>query len=174
MGMPTTGAIPDAAINPDLMEAQTGLKDINEGLNSFLLHPPGMKGEKKFQHLIFKRKTCSTQDEPSAHLMIDVDKSAKAVISTTSQLRLTQRDIMKDVGKAARIQLCNQLDDINLHSGRVNDEEHLRKMHSQVLIILLLETIEALKVAEANKKRKPEMSELIVNALAAKAKLAAK
>ena len=47
-------------------------------------------------------------------------------------------------------------------------------MHSQVLIILLLETIEALKVAEANKKKKSEMSELIVNAPAAKAKLAAK
>ena len=41
--------IPDAAPTyMYLMESQMSLKDINHGLNSFLLHPLGMTGEKKF------------------------------------------------------------------------------------------------------------------------------
>ena len=101
-----------------------------------------MTGEKKFQHLILKRQVFSTQYNPSDHLMIDVDNAAREFLEEESQLRLTQRDITKDVGEAARIRIYkhnrNQLGDINLQSGLVNNEEQLRKMGGKVLLVLLL------------------------------------
>ena len=85
---------------------------------------------------------------------------------------------MKDVSEEARIQICkrniNQLGDTNSHLGLVNNEELLLKMGRKVLLVSLLGKIEASKMVEAKKKKKSETSELIVNAPAAKAKLAAK
>jgi len=73
--------------------AKVILKGVNNGLNSFLLKPPGIKGEELFAHMISKRQISPTRPKtmsPSRYLGIEISDSNRAVLAMDDKTILTK------------------------------------------------------------------------------------
>ena len=97
-GAPDGNDVALGKTKPDLLiAAEAELKNVNAGLNSFLLKPPGPVGADLFAHLIRKRENSHSTASPSRHLNLDISESNRRVLRTT-KVSMTKREIMREAG----------------------------------------------------------------------------
>jgi hypothetical protein len=144
------------------------------------LKPPGVTGLELFSHLRYKCAISPTAKvSPSCHLDVEVSNSQHKILQLTHKLRLTKREIMRDVaGKGGNMRLAarklDSLGCIKAYSGLVNDEEKLTKWRNQVLLAKSIADIQAHDKAATLQKKASDASALVLLAADAREKLTAK
>ena len=180
-GVPDFEAIIVAESSPDVViAAQAAVKDATHGLNSFLVKPPGVTGEKLFSHMRYRSIISPTaKASPSHHLDVAITDSQREVLNVTHMTALTKREIMKDaagVGQGMKLaaRKLDSLGSIRPHSGLVNNEEKLAKMKNQVGLAKSIADIQAQDKAATLKKKDADTHALLLLAANAREKLSVK
>ena len=129
MGLPTTNEGPSEAIK-ELLTAKAASTDSTNGLNSFILKPPGLTGINMFSHMAQKQLIDpKSQYKPSSHLAIDIGKSQLGMLTPTS-LQSNKREITRYAGGMGAsmkmaAQKLDQFGYIKSYSGLANDQARL-------------------------------------------------
>jgi hypothetical protein len=176
-GVPTESEVVAAAINPEIEAVQASTKGINDGLNCFLVKPPGLKGKELFAHMVAVRLINTKATSPSEYLDVVVSTSNRTVLKDAAEASMSKRNIMKDAGGAnATMKLAarklDQMGYIKLHSGIVNTPKMLAKMTNQMQMSKLLAEIRTIETTATVDKKKIYTDSLILLAPSAKIKLA--
>jgi hypothetical protein len=92
---------PSSLFVPELKIASKAVRPLNDGLASFTLKPPHLKGENLFRHMVkISKRTTAAREEafgPSAYLDLDLQPDALKCIAP-SEKDLTIGAIMASVG----------------------------------------------------------------------------
>ncbi|HSN65040.1 MAG TPA: hypothetical protein VLS94_00280 [Fusibacter sp.] len=168
MGVPTeANADP---VSEELARAQSSSSNINSGLNSFLLKPPGMKGMELFQHLESKMlmsPTSKTQLEvknlsPSQYINVEMTKENRLALAAAVDPSLTsKRSIMMDaVGPGATKKMArrklNMFGKISSRCGTVNDPLSLKRMENRVMLAESMAQLSEMERTQVAKKKAEE------------------
>ena len=178
MGLPTTIEVP-AEARQEVLEAKAAATDATDGLNSFILKPPGLTGIDLFSHMVQKRLIDpKSKDKPSCYLAIDLDKSQLGILAPTS-LQLNKREIMRYAGGtgASMKMAARKLDQfgyIKSYSGLANDPARLSKLANQLMLAKSVASIAEEEKRQARQKKTTATTELFALAPEAKKKLANK
>ena len=126
----------ETAYATEVKAAKERATKVNDGLDSFMLKPDGMKGNALLDHMIRFRNRNANDSKPSGFLAIDISE-AQASIINSSLKDLTQKSIIDCVGaKGARLKLVKRkLDNLGYMSGNCgmqNSNERLKRMKAQL------------------------------------------
>ena len=98
-GVPTASEVVVAATSNTKLEAfKASTKGLNDGLNCFLVKPPGLKGKELFAHMVGVRLTNTKSTSPSKFLDVVVNTSNRAVLKDAAEASVSKRKIMRDAG----------------------------------------------------------------------------
>lgn len=124
----------------------------NTGLDTYMLKPPGMTGEKLFAHMVSFRELHHNQHStPSDYLLLEVTEGNKEVIDLTSKVikggsMAAKRGILKDsLGCKAKMRLSRRkldsLGRVKCHSSLLNDDKALAGLESKLQLAQSLAAI---------------------------------
>ena len=174
MGIPMGNT--NALVAPELAAAVAALPPVTDGLDSFQLKPPGLKGKHLFEHMVRFRAHHADSLAPS--FIDDLTADQKAIISPTQQ-DLTVRSILRDAGgsgatkKLAQRKLNNS-GAITSHCGLQNQPERIKKLKDALELTASLAEISAGAKKEKAKVKAKETSGLLQSAAAALQKFVSK
>ena len=119
-----------------------------------------------------------SQDKPSSHLAIDLDKSQIGMLTPTS-LQLNKREIMRYAGgMGASMNMSErklyQFGYIKSHSGIANDQARLENLANQLMLAKLVESIAEEKKKQAHHNKTAATTKLVALSPEAKRNLANK
>ena len=138
-------------------EAETARNDATVGLNSWRLHPAGMTGLDKFEHMIeYRKKNPEDPQKISSSLGIDVDDPFQQALLSNEPIYDKMGAHMKNIGDGKKLigsRVLNALGGIQGHSEVLNDPVRIGRMRERAELMKSLESIrENTAVAEVNKK----------------------
>ena len=137
-------------------EAETARNDATVGLNSWRLHPAGITGLDKFEHMIAYRKKNAKDQKISSSLGIDVDDPFQQTLLSNEPICDKMSAQVKNIGdgkKRIGSRVPNALGGIQGQSEVLNDHVRMQRMRERAELIKSLESIrESTAVAEVNKK----------------------
>jgi hypothetical protein len=182
-GAPEATYVPP--VHDEIAAAQANVGDINTGLNTFLLKPPGMVGLELFHHMEYKMAISPTakaefkvmNQSPSQYLDVAMNSDNRTALAAAINPSVTaKRSMMADsVGENAKKKLArrklNMLGDISCRSRIVNSDDQLEKMRNRALLSDSMAELTANAQSEKQKKKDKEREEMVRLAPVAKAKL---
>ena len=162
--------------------------NMNKGLNTHLLKPPGMKGEALFDHMTKHRELRTKGEgfahEPGAHLMAEVTSKNKETLQHTATLLAgenitSKRLILNDAfGHGAKFKMAerklNSLAHVKAHCAILNDSESLRKCENRLRLVRSIAEVNNNTELEKENKQQEKKNEITKKFPEAMAKLVEK
>ena len=165
MAAPVVGTV--GAPAPEVAAAAAAAPSINQGLVSFQLKPPGMKGTDLFAHMIaFRRRTSlGAPIRPSAltgEVFMDDEQPALLFDLTPEDERLAtlQATAMRGGGKKLAARKLNNMGHVNAWSGIANGPEELAKFKRRCQLMASVDQIDDAQRAAKKQKKSDDDAKL--------------
>ena len=136
-------------------------KEVNKGLESFMLCPPGLKGHQLFNHQVIRRELMFKTHTPSKYIHVEVTKDNEKVLGHTRTLLLgeqlpAKRIIFSDsYGTNAKHKLSKRKLDswgsIKSHCSLANSQKKLARYKN---MLEMADFIAEIEKGNAKKKKK--------------------
>lgn len=138
---------------PEVEEAEKVRNDATVGLNSWRLHPDGLTGLDKFEHMIDFRKKNENDQNISKALGIEVSDPFQQALLSSEPMHDKMNALMKNIGSGKKkigSRVLNALGGIQGHSEILNDPVRMKRMKEKAE---LMKSMESIKESEAAAER---------------------
>lgn len=173
------GAAAGFALPEVVTQAQTAMTDVNDGLQSFQLHPTRngkqlLTGLAKFEHMVKLARRCNTKDTafgPSPFLDVECSATQKSLLDPSPQDFMMHTIMAQADGAGAKQSLSKRkldaLGNMRGTCGFANDPERLKRLQSQLELSSSLASIARAVAKERTESKSQQTAEMVALAPAA-------
>jgi len=148
----------------EVEEAETVRNDATVGLNSWTLHPDGLSGLDKFEHMIDFRKKNEKDQNISSSLAIEVSDPLQQALLSNEPMHDKMNALMNNIGNGKKrigSRVLNALGGIQGHSEILNDPVRMGRMKEKAELMKSMESIRESEAAAEMNKRSADLAEVL-------------